>query len=265
MAAVMSDTPAFDMPPVSAGFDARGGWLLLRLMADLSLTPEQAAGIVGALAYESDGITAIQERGVAPGKSGFGWAQWTADRRANFFRWCADHNMGVTDDAANYGFLIDELKGSEAHALDRIRQTTTIDAATETTVKQFERPSDPEKETRGAIPYAKRAMIAAGHMPNIQVLPPPRNPWPPGLTPAPWPSLPPVPPPATMPPIANGAVAGGLTLLSMMLVKQAVFLFGLWHIGVPDDLQNLTVGGLVVLIGWFLHTKLAKTLKLDPG
>lgn len=255
----MSDA-AFDMPPVSAGFDARGAWLIRKLMADLSLLPEQAAGIVGTLHAES-GLEAIQEIGKSAPNGGFGWEQATGSRRSDFYRWAADHNMSVTDDAANYGFMLDELRGTEAHALERLRQTTTVEAATETFVKQFERPADPDAETARAIPMAKRALAAAGRIsvPAIhQPQPEPVIPqviMPPQVQPAPY----------AMPPIANGAVAGGLTLVSMMLVQQAVFAFSLWQIAVPENLQNLTVGGLVVLIGWFLHTRLAKALKLDKG
>ncbi len=259
----MSDTPAFDMPPVSAGFDARGGWLLLRLMADLSLTAEQAAGIVGTLAAES-GLQAIQERGQIAPRGGFGWEQATGPRRASFYRWAADHDMSVTDDAANYGFMLDELNGSEAHALERLRQTTTVDAATETFVKQFERPADPDKETARAIPFAKRALVAAFPKPS------PNFPIP--LEPAPWnwprpPIVPPAPVPSAVatPAVTSGIVAGGVSAVAMMFVEQAVFGLSLLHITVPDKVAFATTIGLATLFGWFLRTRLAKAVKLDQG
>ncbi len=275
----MSDAPAFDMPPVSSGFDARGGWLLLRLMADLSLIAEQAAGIAGTLAAES-GLTAIQERGVVSPKGGFGWAQWTADRRRNFFHWCADRDLNVTDDKANYGFMLEELKGAESHSLERLRQTTTVEAACETFVKQFERPAEPDKETARAIPFAKRAMIAAGHLPPLQVsFPSPRD-WT-AITPPSWPTSPnfpgiplqPAPPPVAAPvavpqvatpAVTSGIVAGGVSAVAMMIVAQAAWAFSSFlHVTIPENVQSLTIIGLATLFGWFLHTRLAASLKLD--
>jgi hypothetical protein len=155
---LMADA-TFDMPPPSAGFDARGGWLVNRLMADLGLTPEQAAGIVGNLGGES-GLEAIQERAPIAGRGGFGFAQWTASRRVAFEKWCADRNLDTTDDAANYGFLLEELRGSEAHSIEQLRKTTSVDAAAYTFMVDFERPGDPEGTKASRIAFATRALAA---------------------------------------------------------------------------------------------------------
>ncbi len=159
----MSDTPVFDMPPVSAGFDARGGWLVNRLAKDLPLQFMHAAAIAGVLGGGESGLEAVHERGVPFDAGGIGWAQWTGKkaRRGQFEAFCAEHGWKWTDDEANYGFLLQELRGSEAHALERTRQTTTIAAAVETFVAQFERPADPATETTRSIPWAKRALAAA--------------------------------------------------------------------------------------------------------
>lgn len=177
----MSERP-FDMPPPSASFDARGGWVLNRLVADLGITPVQAAGIVGNLGGES-GLQAINEvRPVVPGsRGGFGWAQWTGPRRVQFEAYAAAQGLDVTDDRANYGFLIVELKGSEAKALRQLKKTTTVDAATYTFAVHFERPADPEGTRAARVRFAERALAAAAvppaetapEMPPIPALPEP--------------------------------------------------------------------------------------------
>src|SRR4051794_35791084 len=89
--------------------------LPLRVMCDLildfSLTPEQAAGVVGNLEAESN-LRAVQEARPIRGRGGFGWAQWTDPRREAFERWCREHDLELTSHAANYGYLKAELSGA---------------------------------------------------------------------------------------------------------------------------------------------------------
>ena len=74
-------------------FDQLAPKWLASLMADLFLTREQAAGILGNLGFESVGFTKLQE--IAPmvsgSRGGYGAAQWTAGRRVAFERWAAAH------------------------------------------------------------------------------------------------------------------------------------------------------------------------------
>lgn len=141
----------FTMPPPDAGFDKRGGWLIRNLMEELGLTQIQAAAIVGTLGAES-GLEAIQEHHPISGRGGFGWAQWTGPRRDAF------EAFARTLDEANYRFLIKELRGSQGHALDQLKKTTSLEAATFTFIAQFERPSAPQTELARALPLAQRAL-----------------------------------------------------------------------------------------------------------
>src|SRR5690606_32940548 len=108
-----------------AGFDTLAPQVITSLARDLQITPQQAAGIVGQLGYESAGLQAINERQpVVPGsRGGFGWAQWTGPRRQQFEAWAQQNNMDVSTPAANYGFLVHELTNTpEGRVLDSVRQ-----------------------------------------------------------------------------------------------------------------------------------------------
>jgi hypothetical protein len=264
-------TAPFDMPPLSAGFDARGGWLVNRLVAEFSLTDIQAAAPVGVFGGGESGLQAVQEKKPISGRGGFGWAQWTGPRRVQFEKFCADHDRDVTEDEANYLFLVEELRGGEAHALAQLKKCSAIDSAVYTFVTYFERPSDPDTETARSIPWAKRALVAAAKLqaaPKPAPLPAPVSTpnWSVPLEPAPWPRAPQQSTViSTVPPIANAGVAGGLTGFVMMLVKWLVFGLAQKGLTVPEDLQFYTIVGLVFVLGWFFHTRLAKSLKLDAA
>lgn len=184
----MSDARPFDMPPESAGFDARAGWLMARLMAEPALVlsnPIHAAAIIGNFGGESGLDPNINEKVplVAGSRGGFGWEQATGSRRVALEKWAASHNLDAGSDEANYGFLLWELvdnplirgDGTEVHALAQLRKTTTIEAAVFTFEVLFERPSDPEGGVSSRVAFARRALAAAGHaVPPIQpIVPPP--------------------------------------------------------------------------------------------
>jgi Phage tail lysozyme len=181
---------AFDMPAPPAPFEARGGWVVDRLCTDLALTPPQAAGIVGNLGYESDGFTKLQEVAPRTGRGGYGWAQWTGTRRDAYEKWCSEQKLDPTSDQANYGYLLVELRSSEAHALDRVRKTDTLEAATFTFGVDFERPAGttatnlPANDQR--IAWGRRALAGAKQG---------------GTQPAPLPPAPAPPPPPSPEPI----------------------------------------------------------------
>ncbi|QFY77526.1 hypothetical protein DUD43_07405 [Alcaligenes faecalis] len=130
-----------------------------RLSSDLNLSPEQAAGIVGQLGYESDGLQAINERKpVVPGsRGGFGWAQWTGPRRKQFEAWAQENKTDVTDPEANYQFLIHELTNTpESKVLDGLRKTQDAQAAGRIFTDQFLRPGAPAYDQRQS--WTERAL-----------------------------------------------------------------------------------------------------------
>lgn len=88
-----------------------------RLSKDLGISPAAASGIVSNLNAES-GIAGINERNpTVPGsRGGFGWAQWTGDRRLEFESYARLHGQDPASDDANYGFLIHELSTNPKYA-----------------------------------------------------------------------------------------------------------------------------------------------------
>src|SRR5699024_9623646 len=115
-----------------ATFDSLAPQVTQRLASDLNLTPQQAAGIVGQLAYESDGLQAINEyKPVVPGSGGgFGWAQWAGPRRREFESGAQQNQMDVSSPDANYGFWLHELQNTpEGRVLDDIRNAQDAQTA----------------------------------------------------------------------------------------------------------------------------------------
>lgn len=165
----MALNPApFDMPPqVGTAFDpARGAWVIQRLMSepDLGFTNViHPAAIVGNLAGESR-LTAIQEVHPIAGRGGFGWEQATGSRRVAFEYFCQANGFKNTDDRGNYEFLVSELLGAESHALDRLKATTTLEAAVYTFEVAFERPSS-TSDVGSRVHYAQRALAAMAQVP----------------------------------------------------------------------------------------------------
>lgn len=129
---------------------------MTRLMKDLKLTPAQAAGIVGNLKQESGMQPNINEIGSggravgAPNSSGagYGWAQWTGARKTAYLNYARAHKLDPGSPAANYGFLVHELKTSERASLAALKKAkTAADAALVFRVK-FERAGIPNDNGR---------------------------------------------------------------------------------------------------------------------
>lgn len=132
----------FDMPPASAGFDARGGWLTKALAVEFGLSLDQAAGVVGNLGYESNGFATLQEISpvVSGSKGGEGFAMWTATRRATFELWCKNHNLSTKSDEGNYGYLLSELHGAYASTITALRRCTTLPQSIMSVGQTYEKP-----------------------------------------------------------------------------------------------------------------------------
>jgi len=107
-----------------------------KLIADFGLKDFQAAGILGNIGEECDGFREMQEKKpIIPGsKGGLGWAQWTGPRRTLFELFCTNAGLSPFEDAANYGFLKEELNTSQSAALTAVQKTPNISKA----VRQFE-------------------------------------------------------------------------------------------------------------------------------
>ncbi len=127
-------------------FSQKSSYLTSRLMKDLGLTKEQAAGFVGNLAHESAGLQVDIEEYAANvhGTRGYGLAQWTDNppgkgRRTNLINFAKERNIPVNDFETQYQFLLYELNGVESKALGKIKSARTIEEAAAAGVF-FERP-----------------------------------------------------------------------------------------------------------------------------
>lgn len=145
--------------PLIPLFEQKVPALMMKLMRDFpEMEDFQAAGVWGNAGHECAGFTLWQEAGKVPPKGGWGWFQWTATRRDDFNEWIAKKGFDAKSDEANYGFLVEELRGPEKKALEALLETKTLEGATEVFMTKFERPGVPHLDRR--IGYAKRAMVA---------------------------------------------------------------------------------------------------------
>lgn len=127
-------------------FNRHIDFLMDRLMSVFGLSEAQAAGGVGNLAHESEGLVpGIQQRNTKKGKGGLGWAQWTGPRRRQFEKWAADHRMSTDDPAANWGFLEEELKGDYADTIKALKGAKSPEEATRIWHDTFEKSADVDK------------------------------------------------------------------------------------------------------------------------
>ena len=119
-----------------------------QLARDLGITPDAASGIVSNLNAES-GLQGINERTprVPGSRGGFGWAQWTGQRRLDFEAYAKTHGLDPASDAANYGFLIHELQTKYPGLLAQLKRgNITASEAANLVFTQYESGGDPSLE-----------------------------------------------------------------------------------------------------------------------
>lgn len=142
----------------SKTFAAKAPTLIRNLIKDFGLRDFQAAGVVGNTGRESCGFTELREIGAAPGRGGYGWQQWTGPRATLFLNWCAAQKLDWHSDAANYGYLRHELSTSYAYVIAHLRETETLEQATEVFEQFYERAGVPAIADR--INWAREAEAA---------------------------------------------------------------------------------------------------------
>ena len=136
---------------IGSGSSEIGQRLMGDLQKDFDLSPEQAAGFVGNLAHESGGFQTLQEVDptVAGSRGGFGYAQWTGDRRKQFEDFAKKNNLDPSSYEANYGFLKFELTNTkEGQFLDQLRKAGDARSAADIVSNNFLRPGIPNMESR---------------------------------------------------------------------------------------------------------------------
>jgi Phage tail lysozyme len=135
--------PSGSPPPGTYGlFRQKAPAVMRSLIRDLGLTDIQAAGILGNIGWECGGFKALEEvKPVMGGIGGLGWCQWTGTRRKEFEKWISERNLDPRDDHANYGFLLNELRGTQASSVSKLRDAQTIDSATNDFMNTFKKPN----------------------------------------------------------------------------------------------------------------------------
>ena len=120
------------------------------LQEDLGLEKFQAEAVAGNLAQETGNFRVLKEnRG-----SGFGYSQWSGNRRDRFFNFAARVGDRTSYDV-NYGFLVAELQGPYLESLHRLRSTDTLEEATAVFMKSYLRPAKSSAALKKRISYAK--------------------------------------------------------------------------------------------------------------
>lgn len=150
-------------PPTGplALFRSKAPKIIRQLMSDFGLTDFQAAGVVGNLGHESSGFRKLQEIRplIAGSRGGWGWAQWTGDRRDRFEQWATSRGYNFSSDEANYGFLRIELNGQEgAGVIPSLHAARDLSSATEVFMTKFERPSARYAGLDSRLHYAEVAL-----------------------------------------------------------------------------------------------------------
>ena len=122
-------------------FIAKAPRIMEKLISDFGLKDFQAAGILGNIGLECDGFREMQEKKpLVPGsKGGFGWAQWTGPRRVQFEAFCSTNGLSPISDAANYGFLKEELNTTQTQSVSAVQKAANIAKSVRTFEATFER------------------------------------------------------------------------------------------------------------------------------
>jgi Phage tail lysozyme len=131
---------------------------ITNLQNDFGLTREQAVGVVANLSHESAGMNSGINQGGQIGSpsgntaddnaNGFGIAQWGGVRKEGLIAYAKQNGLDPSSQEANYGFLKQELKGEYSGVIDAVKGTGSAEEATKVFSQQYEKPSDPQMESR---------------------------------------------------------------------------------------------------------------------
>ncbi len=114
-----------------------------------------------------------------------GWPQFDGGRKRAFLAWCGKKVLDWRSDAANYGYMVEELLTTERSALARLKATKTLGEASDDFERYYERAGVSALASRRR--YAQRAMSA------YTIAPKPIEPIVPGVASVPAPVKPKVP------------------------------------------------------------------------
>ncbi|MEZ0171018.1 phage tail tip lysozyme [Microvirga sp. TS319] len=160
-------------------FRTKAPKVMADLMRDFPLDADDAAAILGNLGHECSGFRSLQEREplVKGSRGGYGWSQWTGPRRRAYEAFCTALALDPASDRANYGFLLEELKGSEKRAVPAVKQASGLRDKVIAFEKAFLRAGIKHYDSR--LKWAEEALRAwADHVPqppDIEPIDPPKT------------------------------------------------------------------------------------------
>jgi hypothetical protein len=117
------------------------------------------AAIWGQIKQESNADPAAVEK-AGTNEGGIGLIQWTGPRRRLLEAYAQQRNKPWQDLETQVRFMCVELHGPESHRWEQIQKTTTLEAATETAMLQYERPAISTANLPRRIQGAKEALAA---------------------------------------------------------------------------------------------------------
>lgn len=132
------------------------GQLMGDLQRDLGLTNAQAAGIVGNLAHETGNFQFMQEISPLGGRGGYGFAQWTAERRVEFEDYAASNGYDINSYEANYGYLIAEIQSGRHGSIANVLSATTPEEAAYWFMKDYLRPHEDYQHLDARVNFANQ-------------------------------------------------------------------------------------------------------------
>ncbi len=121
--------------------ESMGAQIAKSIQQALSLTPAQAAGVVGNLIRESGLNPRINEGGAVGlprGVGGYGLAQWTGSRQTDLVRF-AGGAAAAGNLQTQLRFMVSELLGPESRALASLRRATSPEEAAVVFDRDYER------------------------------------------------------------------------------------------------------------------------------
>lgn len=155
-------------------FRAKAPGIMNLLMKDFELDLDSAAAILGNLGHESGGFRDLQEKKpLIPGsEGGWGWAQWTAERRDQFEAYARRNGYDPSSDTANYKWLFIELKGlegSEGRAIPAVKNAVGLREKIIAFELAFERASPKYKAYDSRVTWANIALSAWRENPEATI------------------------------------------------------------------------------------------------
>lgn len=153
------DAPADSVPTQTKGLASKPqpeGDVGVRLKQDIQeifgLTDYQAAAIAGNLDHETGSFKFMQELNpmVEGSRGGYGFAQWTGQRRKAFEAWAKENDLDPSSYDANLGFLVHEFQTDKyfQKILGRLEKTKNVDEATKVFSDGYLKPGIPKMDSR---------------------------------------------------------------------------------------------------------------------